>query len=384
MLPGGTDALYRQVLAAGHQHFVRIEVWSGLGVQLAVMEPFVGQPEGGLVFYGGTLTATLDSRVTRNVSLDVPASLYPTEPTDLLSPFGNELRIYRGVTLGDGSDLYTWQVFRGRIRKPRKTSDGVCQVSCADRAADVVDHKFVSPQNSQPVNSVYQEFRRLILDAVSDASFGVSDEFALAVQPLSWELDRAAALDELATAAGGIWYSLANGDFVLRMNPFATLAVPVITLSDQTSGTVNAWACERDRDSIYNMVTVTGERLNGAAPVYATASDTNPASPTFVAGGFGVRSLLARKQTPASQGAAQASANALLYAAIAPIEEWELSVIPDAALELGDVITVNADGRTVTQVVSGFQLPLGLEGSMSISTRSLVVNDLGAAVTRLS
>lgn len=380
MLPGGTDPLYRQALAAGHEHYVRIEVWSGLGFQLPIPSEFAGDREDSLVYFNGTLSATLNSRVTRNVSLTVPGALYPSSPTDLLAPFGNELRIYRGVYLGDGSDVYTWQVFRGRIRNIRKTSAGICQVSCSDRAADVVDNKFVSPQNSQPNNTVYQEFRRLIQDAVAAATFGASDPFAMLVQPLSWELDRAAALDEMATAASGLWFSLANGDFVIRLNPWAVPTNPVLTLSDQTGGTVNSWARERDRDSIFNIVTTTGERLNGDAPVYATAEDTNPASPTDVNGGFGVRSLLNRLQTPATQGAAQAASNATLSTSIAPVEAWTLGTTADAALELGDVLRLQVDGADVVQVVSAFTLPLDLGGDMSVSTRSLVINQLAAEV----
>lgn len=380
MLPGGTDALYRQVLAAGHEHYIRIEVWSGLGVRLDVLQQDAGEGEGGLVFFNGTMSATLNSRVTRNVSLTVPGALYPASPSDLLAPFGNELRIFRGVQLGDGSDVYTWQMFRGRIRNIRKTSGGICHVSCADRAADVVDNKFVAPQNSQPNNTVFQEFRRLIQDALDGATFGASDPFAMLVQPLSWELDRAAALDEMATSASGLWFSLANGDFVIRLNPWAVPANPVLTLTDQDGGTVNSWARERDRDSIFNVVTTTGERLNGDPPVHATASDINPASPTYVAGGFGVRSLLNRLQTPSTQGAAQAASNATLSTSIAPVEAWTLGVTPDAALELGDVLTLQVDDADVVQVVSGFQMPLGLEGDMTVSTRSLVVNQLAAEV----
>lgn len=378
MLSGGTDALYRDVLATGMQHFVRLEVWSGLGVPLGALIPAQrgGEPEGGLCFFNGAISATLNSRVTRQLQFSVPYDMYPLAPGDLLAPFGNEIRAYRGVRLGDGSDLYTWPVFRGRIRQAHQYSTGNTVITCTDRAADVVDHGFVSPQNSQPVNTVFEEFQRLVIDAVPDATFGASDTFATNVQPLSWEFDRGAALDEMSRSVSAVWYTLSNGDFVMRRYPWTVPSVPVLTLTDAPGGTVNYWEAMRDRNSIYNVVTVTGERLTGQPPVYATASDTNVLSPTYVDGGFGVRSLLDRLQTPSTQGGAAGAAQARLSVSIAPIEAFQLRCVPDAALELGDVITLALDGRSVIQVVSALSMPLGVDGDMFVSTRSLVSNPL--------
>lgn len=375
MLPGGSDPLYRQVLATSHRHYVRVEVWSGTGVLLESLIPqqYEGRPEGGLVFFDGMLTASLGSRVARNVMLSVPGELYPVEPTDLLAPFGNELRIFRGVTLGDGSSPYVWQVFRGRIREVEQSSGGNTTVLASDRSADVADVNFVSPQNSQPGNTVFEEWRRLIADAIPDATFGASDSFMKAVEPLTWDFGRPSALDEMARSVGAVWYPLANGDFVLRRFPWTVVSPPVVTLSDGEGGTVTEWRTRRNRDSIFNVVTVSGERLNGDAPVFATASDNTVGSPTSIMGNFGVRSRVERLQTPSTQGGALGTAESLLRTYIAPVEEWTLSCVPDAALELGDTVGLQINRRDVVQVTTGFSLPLGLNGDMTISTRSLVV-----------
>lgn len=381
MLPGGTDSLYREALATGMGRFVRLEVWSGLGMPLQTLIPAQrdGEPEGGLCFYNGTVSATLNSRVTRELQFSVPYDMYPLQPTDLLAPFGNEIRAFCGIKLGDGSAVYSWPVFRGRIRQVQQYSTGNVTVLCTDRAADVTDHEFVTPQNSQTGNSVFLEFVRLVSDAVPDAQFGVSDEFITLVQPLTWELSRSAALDEMARTMGAVWYCLANGDFVMRRYPWTQPGTPVITLTDGTGGTVNYWQALRDRNQIYNVVTVTGERLNGEAPVYGTAMDTNPASPTYVGGNFGVRSLLDRLQTPATAGRAQGAAQERLAVSVAPVESFQLRCIADASLELGDIVTLVIEGREVTQVVSALSMPLGLDNDMFVSTRSLVSSTLEVA-----
>lgn len=378
MLPGGADPLYRAALATGMEHFVRLEVWSGLGVPLDVLIPHQrdGQPEGGLCFFNGTVSATLNSRVTRQLQFSVPYDMYAYEATDLLAPFGNEIRAYRGIRLGDGSTEYTWQVFRGKIYLVDQYSEGSVAIMCLDRASEVVDHEFISPQNSATTNTVLQEFVRLVSDAVPDATFGASGSFSTPVQPLTWSLGRAAALDEMAQSVGAIWYSLANGDFVMRLYPWTQAGTPVVTLTDAPGGTINSWRRTRDRGAIYNVVTVTGERLNGDLPVYATAADINPASPTYINGGFGVRSLLDRLQTAATAGAAAGAAAERLAVSVAPVEAMQLRCVPDASLELGDIVTVNIEGRAATQVVSALSVPLSVGGGMFVSTRSLVLNAL--------
>lgn len=371
MLPGGTDPFYRQILSAGHRHYVRVEVWSGSGALLAVPVEFTGSPEGGVVLSSGSVVATLNSRVSRNVTVGFPYEMYPVNVSDLLAPFGNELRIFRGVMLADGSDVYVWQVFRGKISTVSQAAGG-CTVTATDRAAEVIDHAFVSPQNSEPANTISQEFERLILDALPDASFGTSDVFSSFVRPLTWEFDRGAALDEMATSVGAVWFALADGSFVLRRFPWTVAADPVVTFTDQVGGTVLDWAVSRSRESIFNVVTVTGELLNGDAPVHATALDNVVGSPTNVSGSFGVRSRLERLLQPSSTGRAQTAANALLRTYVTPTEQWSLQMVPDASLELGDVVRLLVGGRDVIQVVSDIGFPLE-NGSMTVSTRSLVV-----------
>jgi len=380
MLPGGDDPLYRDALAKGAGHFVRLEVWSGLGLPLDALIPVQrdGEPEGGLCFYNATVSATLNSRVTRELQFSVPFDMYPLDPGDLLAPFGNEIRAFRGVRLGDGSTVYSWQVFRGRIRQVRQYSAGSVSVTCTDRASDVVDNAFVSPQNSQPFNTILAEFQRLVMDAVTDATFGTSDLFDAPVQQLTWELDRGAALDELAQSVGAVWYCLANGDFVMRRYPWTQAQAPVVALSTAEGGSINSWEALRDRNAIYNVVTVTGERLNGQAPVYGTAADEDPGSPTYINGGFGVRSLLERLQTPSTPGGAEGAARERLAASIAPIEAFQLRCSTDASLELGDAVTLDIEGREVLQVVSALSVPLGVDGDMFVSTRSMVINELEA------
>lgn len=375
MLAGGTHGFYRRALAAPNTEYVKVEVTDGDGNVLAIPRGSVS-PTGGLKILDGGVTATLASSVTRQASITVDASLYPETINGILAPYGNRLNIYRGIAFAGGSSPYIWQVFTGRIQEATEAPDGTVLVPASDRANEIIEAGFITPQNSQVGNLVTSEFVRLVSDALSDAVFGSSDSFGQTVPLLTWEYDRAGALEEMATTVGAFWYVLANGSFVLRKYPWTVPGSPVVTLSDGAGGVV-VGTPTRSRDGVWNSITVSGERADGSAPVIAFAEDNNPASPTYVRGSFGRRHRSITLRTPSTQGQAQTAANDWLRRSIGLFETWSWTQPPDASLELGDVIGLNAYGRSgIIQVVSGFTLPLTPGGMMTVQAHAQVIGAL--------
>lgn len=368
MLPGGLDASYRNALATAHERYFLVEALDDAGNVLPI-PPGRQAAEGGLIFSGGSVAATLGNRVTRTLDLTLDEGLYPVFPNAILAPYGNRIRVWAGVRFAEGT-VYRWVIFTGKIQSDVSSTDGQVSLAGSDRADEVTEADFVVPENSSPGQTVFHEFQRLIISGVPRASFGVSDPVELIVPQQTWQSDRAGALDEMATSAGTYWYALANGDFVIRRYAFATAAPSVLTLHDGPGGTINA-APSRGRYDIWNSVSVTGERADGSAPVYALAQDTNPASPTYVYGPFGRRHKSLALRTPSSQGVAQEAANSFLRASIALSEAWTWGQPLDAAMELGDVVTLNARGESgIIQVVSAFVISLETSGTMSVTGRA--------------
>lgn len=355
--------MYRAALRGSHTPYLLVEVLDGNRNILA----------SGLTYLSGSVTADLNSRVARTCSITFDETFYPYEPGDLLAPYGNMIRATRGVEFADQS-RFAWTVFLGRIQTATLGSRGTCTITAADLAADVLEVKFLQPENSQVGNAVPTEVTRLISDAVPLATFGSFDVALVPVQPLTWQFDRGQALDELAATVGAFWYPLADGDFVLRRYAWTVNTPPVVTYSDDDGGEVFASSATRSREGVFNSLTVTGERLNGDTPVYATAQDTNPTSPTYILGPFGRRHQLMRLQTPATQGAAAGAAQDNLKRLTALVDAWSWDMSPDAALELGDTVSLNVRGRSdIIQVVSSFRIPLDLSSPMSVQGRSQVI-----------
>lgn len=366
MLTEGLDPMYRAALATSHRPYFLLEVLDGRQNILAT----------GLEYVSGSVAATLTSRVSRTCTVTFDESMYPFEPTGLLAPYGNMLRATRGVEFADGT-RFAWVIFVGRIQNTRLNTNGTCTAYAADFAADVIEHKFEQPRNSQAGTSVSGEVRRLISDGFDQALFGDFNVVDITVRPLTWQLERGQALDELATSVSAFWYPLASGRFVLRQYPWTLGGAPVVRYADGDGGSVIASQSVRTRESVYNVLTVTGERLNGDDPVYATATDLDPASVTGVGGNFGIRSQLLRLQTPADQGSAQAAAENNLRRLVALVDTWEWEMTVDAALELGDVVGLDVRGRSdIIQVVAGYDIPFDLSAPMRVTGRSQIASPL--------
>lgn len=375
MLPGGMDGFYRAALSRPHTRYVKVEVLDGAGNVLPLPPQSVGEDGGLLIGPGSLVSASLQSRVTRRLQITVDQSLYPADPGDLLAPYGNRLRAEMGIKFADGS-RYAWTVFTGRIQLPVLLPDGTVYVPAADRAYEVAEFGFQVPANSQVGNNVNAEFVRLVSDAVPDAVFGTSDTFSQTMPALTWESDRALAIDEFSTTVGAFWYTLADGRFVQRFVPWTVPGSPVVTLSDGTDGVLVS-SPSRNREDVWNSITVTAERADGTLPVFANAQDTNPLSPTYVNGTFGKRHKTVRLQTPQTQGSAQSAANDYLRRTVALQETWSWTQPPDASMELGDIVSINAYDRTgVIQVVSGFLLPLEVGSMMTVQAHAQVIGIL--------
>lgn len=383
MLPGGLDPLYRRLLATAHEPYVRVEVWSPLKGRLAILNATDqdDRDPGGLVYLSGSsISASLMSPVARNLTLNVPWRLYPALESDLLNPYGREIRISRGIRLNGRPAPYVWPIFRGKIQDAgRDQNSGFCTLACSDRAQDVIDYGFVRPQNSVPGFPLNLEFQRLVRGAVPDAEFGPSDEFDEQTQALAWEFNRGSAVEEMYTSVGALWYALADGRFVTRRFPWAVPSAPLTTLADGDGGVILSVAERRSRRDMVNVVTATGERLNGDEPVFATAQDDRPGSVTDINGEFGVKSRLMRRQTPSTQGGAQGAAEAALRTGISPTELISWTQAPDAAMELGDVYALDVSGRKgVVQVVSSYTMPVDPGTAMSVQGRSQVIGQVEA------
>lgn len=360
----GLDPVYRAALAGPHQLYSRVDVTDSVGNVI----------QSDLPFSAGSVTASLQQRVVRSLKLTVDRSWYPVtssgavDTTATLAPFGNRLKAYRGIDWGNGQLTY-FPVFTGSLDTVELARDGSVAVTALDLAADVIAASFEAPTTASTGARLGTQFQTLILGAVSSATFGTSDITAAVMPAITWEYDRGKALDDVASAAGMIWYQLPDGSFVMRLLPW-TKAGQTAALSVTDGDLLADYRVTVTRQGVYNSVVYVSER-QGAAPAFAVARDTSATSPTRYRGPLGRRPLVVQNQVPLSQAACIGAAQTRLNSAKAITVQFpNTSITPDASLELGDVLKVSADGVISTQCVTGFELPLKEGASMPLTLRA--------------
>jgi hypothetical protein len=165
---------------------------------------------------------------------------------------------------------------------------------------------------------------------------------------------------DLATAIGMELFFDALGVCTLRDVPDPGTGQSVWTFSDSANPTIASATRSLTDQTVFNYIVVYGESVDNAVPVSAVAFDDNPNSPTYYLGAYGKvpTSFTSPEITTVEQ--AQAAADALLNLSIGNAENVEISVVPNPAIEPGDVVTVTIGELklTGTFMVNDMNTPL--------------------------
>lgn len=355
MLP--SSAIYRSVLPTPHKRAFRIDITDIDGVTRASdVRPLTGD-----------VTASLSARVTRSARFRLPIEWYPETSDDPLSPEFAVAHIQAGVQYGDGS-LEMFPIFTGRVDTAALTADGTVNFTCYDLADDVVAYRFEQPRTTVEATTL-AEMRALILEAVPQAAFGTDTVTDTPTPPLTWDEDRGQALDDLAQSLGGRWYTLGNGEFVVRN--FAYSPGPIVAeYTDGPQGVVSQAQVSRSRSGAFNSVVVVSERTDGSDPIRVPARVNSPGDPLFFGGKYGKVSQIIKVQTPLSVTQAQNLAQTQLSASSALREQWTVGMVPDMTLEPGDTVRLGYRGHAGVQIVDQITYPLDNQMLMSVTGRA--------------
>jgi hypothetical protein len=363
MLTGGTDPAYRALLRTGGQFVRRLEVWRS-GVRI---DPY---GDAGAPLTKAALSASLESRVTRRLRLAVPASLFPASSGDLFDPLQSELVLWAGWR-GGAAPPYWWPVFTGPVVSAAlQVGSATAEVSATDRAEQIIEDRFTAPVRSGAGVLVTTRVRDLISDSAPDAVFGQFDETYAVVPELTWEAERAKALDDLAAGAGCYWYALPNGEFTLRRIPWGGDTLPASVATITAGDDATSVKLSTSRSGVYTICQASGEAANGQAPVSGTVYDSSPTSRTYYLGPLGRRVLKVQEDTIASTAQAESVARQRLRRARVSLMGITTSTLFDPAMELGDTATVVTPVGTFVRSLSSFSTDLTGAPNMSSQWRA--------------
>lgn len=367
-----TSPAFRSAIVQAHELAVTVELLSN-GAVVRSLEVADGSI---------TLDQTAASRGRCDVTLAGAADVVPTSPTDSLAPYGNELRISRGIAYPDETvEVVALGVFRLQdVDVDDSGTDLVVRVVGLDRSARIIDARFEEPY----AVAAGVDYATAILSVIQSAWPGVP----VGTWPSGATSNAPALLGEeggdrwdfalkMAEAIGHDLYF--DGDGLLCLVPSSSLSSgdPVLAVSEGTDGVLLSAGRHWTRQGAFNRVVASSSNTSlGVAPARGVATDSNPYSPTYYYGPFGKAPRFYSSPFLATDAQAQDAAAALLSRELGTSQSVSFGALVLPHLEPGDVVQITRQraGLAAEQhVIDQLTIPLTAAGTMAGSTRAVQV-----------
>lgn len=360
-----SDAFARQLLRS-HQVASKVEILDR-GTVLATLETTID----------GSVKADR-SEIQRSAEVtfaDVDGLLTPGAVDDLLAPFGNDIRPYRGVVLPDGTVEY---VPLGTLRITKMSSEWPSvTVTAMDYAYVIQQARFEEPyQIVEGTNYI-----TALGDLLSTRYSGISTNFpttSSTTPNIVYETQSdpwADAAQRIAESLGKRLYFDQFGVCQLADEPQATADAVVWEYAEAADGVLLSLSKDWDAEGHYNAVIATGEPVDETPPVRAVAVDDDPASPTYFYGRYGKRPRFYTSPLITTEAQAESAALSLLWKELGISQSVTFTAMVNPAHEIGDVVYMARPASYVDayHILDSFTIPLRGSEPMAASTRATLV-----------
>jgi len=312
---------------------------------------------------------------------------WPTTQSDLITPYGNEIYVERGIEYGNGQREWVGLgYFRIDTPEQDEVPDGPVQITAPDRMQGIVDARFLTPRQFPGNMSRGDLVTTLITEVYPSAVISWDDtdyRDAPIGRPIIVEQDRAKCLMDLVTAMGKIGYWRYDGVFRIETPPDIT-GEASWTINAGEDGVLVRLSRSLTRAGAHNAYVCTGEAGDTTPPARGVAIDNNPLSPTYFYGDFGQVPEFFSSPFLTTDALATTSARTLLSRSIGIPYQVRLTNIVNPAVEPYDVLVVSYPDRgrnrslqSEIHVVDECVIPLVESRAQDITTREQLVQLIG-------
>jgi hypothetical protein len=334
----------------------------------------------------GSVDVSVDSAIRRNCQVSLVTSrasdnIVPDTDFDYLTPFGNELRLYRGVQFSDGTTEYVpLGVFIITDVNILDSNDGVVVVVRGDdRGLRISRNKWIQPYQMTS-GSLESSITSLLQNRYSDiqTNFPTTNvTIQQVVLGTTSPNDPWKDAVEICELGGYDLYFDVNGIATMRQFPSLD-GSPVVEIFQEDEGTtITSLSRDISTRNTYNGIIYRLEGSNITTPVQVEIWDEDSASPTYRYGVFGEAPTFVTTNVLSTQAEAVQAASILLNKFIGAQEQISFDSLVDPTLDANDVIYVKANGAKVDRlaIIDSIQIPLSPSGQMVTRTRVVrVVN----------
>jgi len=339
----------------------------------------------------GSVSVNSSSAVRRTCEVTVvtgreTTNLVPDNDFDLLTPFGNELRLYRGVQYEDGTEEYVpLGVFVITQVAIMDTNEGVTiKLAGEDRSIRIARAKWTEPYQL-PNGSLESALTDLLKDRYPDAELvfpttNVSVNQVVLGSENSNDPWKDAV--EIAELVGFDLFFDQNG--IVQMQQFPTLDGSVVAalFVEGNGTTITRLDRTISTKETFNGVIYTIEGSDVVLPIRVEAWDEDTSSPTYRFGVFGEVPTFIETNLLATEAEAVKAAYSLLNTYIGKQEQITFNSLVDPSLDVQDVIYVKSDGAKVDRlvIIDSLDIPLNPQGEMSANARTVRIVASGEQV----
>jgi hypothetical protein len=340
----------------------------------------------------GQVTVSVNSGVRRtcqvNLVTDRTASnLVPDNGFDTLAPFGNELRLYRGVKFTNGSIEYVpLGVFVMTDVVISDTNDGVSiSITGEDRSLIISRAKWTAPY--QMVSGTLEaSLTAMLQNRWTDVqtSFVTTN---VTVNQVVWgtESNQDPWQDAvyLAQLVGYDLYFDVLGVAVLRRFPSLDASTVVATYEEGQGTLITSLDRSMSSKETYNGVIYTIEGSQVATPIRVEVWDEDTTSPTYRYGVFGNAPTFVTTNLLATEAEAIKAATSLLDTYRGAQESINWGSIVDPTLDVNDVVYIKTAGSKTDRlvIIDELDIPMSPLASMTAKARTVRIIDENTTVT---
>lgn len=363
-------ARFAKEISGSHEVYAYVDVVSTTGETVT------------LVATDGSVNVDRTAQFRRTATIaciDPTGALVPSANGDLLTPFGTEVRPYRGVRYHnpDGTtetEVQPLGVFRLSKTTVIESSTGALTISLemTDRSRTISRDKFTAPYTIAAGTNLLDAILLIVGRTFSNLHYDTTDTALLtpAVRVYDVNDDPWQACVDLATSMAAEVYFDATGTLVVAPPPdLDTLPEPVFTYIENQNCIMTDLQAVYTDDPGYNGVVFTGATIGtSTVAVRATAWDNEPTSPTYYLGPYGQVPMSVQDTTVTTTDAAQAAADAQLRNLIGFAAQITVSGSVNPAYEGGDAIQVVRGAMNVAGYYSidAFNVPLHKDGTQNV------------------
>lgn len=370
-----TTATFKTAVKTNHKVIAKAEIWS---TERKLLD---------LDIDSGKVSVNTSSAIRRTCEVHLTtdrttANLVPDNGFDSLAPFGNQIKLYRGIEFDDGTQEYVpLGVFVITEVKVTDNNEGVSiSLRGEDKSIIVSRNKWTS--SYQMVNGTLETSLTSLLqnrypDIVTDfpTTNVTVNQIILGSDS---QLDPWKDAVGIAQLVGYDLYFDVKGVCTMRQFPTLDAASVVATYQEGSGTTITELDRNISTKETYNGVIYSIEGSQVTTPIRVEIWDEDPASPTYRYGVFGSVPTFVTTSLLSTSAEAIKAASLLLNTYIGQQEEIDFSSVVDPSLDVNDVIYVKAEGAKVdrTVIIDSLEVPLGYTESLTVKTR--VVRIVGA------